>query len=168
MTLSDVMVVMRDGEIVQRGTPAEVYLRPVHEFVARFIGSPEMNLFEGAVEEGVFHAGGVSIAVGRQLNGPVKLGVRPEDVHLRGELPRDQESEHIDARVELIELLGPRAIVSLQTSEHELKTLVEARVLEGLREGESAQVALDLGRLHVFDAQTGERIDETENLHESV
>jgi multiple sugar transport system ATP-binding protein len=168
MTLSDIMVVMRDGKIVQRGTPAEVYLHPVHEFVARFVGSPEMNLLEGTVEGGSFHAGDVSIAVGRQLDGKVKLGIRPEDVHLRGELPSDQESEPIDAHVELTELLGSRAIVFLQTGEHNLKALVEARELEKLREGELAQVAFDLDRLHLFDAQTSERIDETGTLRESV
>jgi multiple sugar transport system ATP-binding protein len=168
MSLSDIMVVMRDGEIVQCDTPADVYLHPMHEFVGRFIGSPEMNLLEGIVEGGLFHAGGVSIAVGRQLDGHVKLGIRPEDVHLRGELPSGQESEPIDAHVELTELLGSRAIVFLQTGEHKLKALVEARELEKLREGELAQVAFDLDRLHVFDAQTGERIDETGTLRESI
>jgi multiple sugar transport system ATP-binding protein len=168
MTLSDIMVVMRDGEIVQCGTPADVYLHPMHEFVGRFIGSPEMNLLEGTVEGGVFHARGVSIAVGGQLDGQVKLGIRPEDVHLRGELPGDQESEPIDANVELTELLGSRAIVFLQTGEHKLKALVEARELDKLHEGELAQVAFDLDRLHMFDAQTGERIDETGTLRESV
>jgi multiple sugar transport system ATP-binding protein len=99
----------------------------------------------------------------------VKLGVRPEDVHLRGELPADQESEPINARVELVELLGARAIVSLLTKEHKLKALVEARALEELREGESAQMAFDLKRLHAFDARTGERLDESgRKLHEPI
>jgi multiple sugar transport system ATP-binding protein len=127
-----------------------------------------MNLLEGTIEGGLFHAGGVSIAVGSQLDGQVKVGIRPEDVHLRGELPSGQESEPIDAHVELTELLGSRAIVFLQTGEHKLKALVEARELEKLREGELAQVTFDLDRLHVFDAQTGERIDETGTLRESI
>jgi multiple sugar transport system ATP-binding protein len=161
MTLSDVMVVMSDGEIMQHGTPAEVYLRPAHEFVGRFIGSPEMNLLDGVVKDGILRTKDISVSVRMQLDGEVKVGIRPEDVHLRGELPADQESEPIDARVELIELLGARAIVSLLTGEHKLKTLVEARALEELREGQSAQVAFDLKRLHAFDARTGERIDES-------
>jgi multiple sugar transport system ATP-binding protein len=161
MTLSDVMVVMRDGEIMQHGTPAEVYLRPAHEFVGRFIGSPEMNLLDGIVEDGTFRAKDISIAVRKQLDGEVKVGIRPEDVHLRGELPAAQESELINACVELVELLGARAIVFLLTSEHKLKALVEARALEELREGESAQLAFDLKRLHAFDARTGKRIDES-------
>ena len=161
MTLSDVMVVMSDGEIMQHGTPAEVYLRPAHEFVGRFIGSPEMNLLDGVVKDGTFRTKDISVSVRMQLDGEVKVGIRPEDVHLRGELSADQESEPIDARVELIELLGARAIVSLLTGEHKLKALVEARALEELREGQSAQVAFDLKRLHAFDARTGERIDES-------
>jgi multiple sugar transport system ATP-binding protein len=161
MTLSDVMVVMRDGEVMQRGTPAEVYLRPAHEFVGRFIGSPEMNVLEGTAEGGTFRAQDLSVSVPEGFSGPVKLGVRPEDVHLRGELPADQESEPVEAQVELIELLGARAIVSLLAKEHKLKALVEARALEELREGEPAQVAFDLSRLHVFDADTGERLGES-------
>ena len=161
MTLSDVMVVMSDGEIMQHGTPAEVYLRPAHEFVGRFIGSPEMNLLDGVVKDGTLRTKDISVSVRMQLDGEVKVGVRPEDVHLLGELPADQESEPIDARVELIELLGARAIVSLLTGEQKLKALVEARALEELREGQSAQVAFDLKRLHAFDARTGERIDES-------
>jgi multiple sugar transport system ATP-binding protein len=169
MTLSDVMVVMRDGEIIQHGTPAEVYLRPAHEFVGRFIGSPEMNLLDGVVEDGIFRAEDISVSVGKPLDGEVKLGIRPEDVHLRGELPADQESEPISARVELVELLGARAIVSLLTKGHKLKALVEARALEELREGESAQMAFDLKRLHAFDARTGGRIDESgKRLHEPI
>jgi multiple sugar transport system ATP-binding protein len=159
MTLSDVMVVMRDGEIMQRGTPAEVYMRPAHEFVGRFVGSPEMNVLEGTAEGGVFRSGNISVSVSERLDGRVKLGVRPEDVHLIGELPANQESEPIEARVELIELLGARAIVSLLAEGHKLKALVEARALEGLREGKRARFALDLARLHVFDARTGERIE---------
>jgi multiple sugar transport system ATP-binding protein len=161
MTLSDIMVVMRDGEIVQLGTPYEVYSRPEHEFVGRFVGSPEMNVLEGTAERGLFRSKNVSVPVPEWLSGPVKLGVRPEDVHLRGELPADQESEPVEAQVELIELLGARAIVSLLAKEHKLKALVEARALEELREGEPAQVAFDLSRLYVFDADTGERLGES-------
>jgi multiple sugar transport system ATP-binding protein len=160
MTLSDLMVVMRDGEIAQLGTPYEVYSRPAHEFVGRFVGSPEMNVLEGTAERGLFRSQDISIPVPERLSGPVRLGVRPEDVHPSGNLPTDRESEPVQASVELIELLGGRAIVTLLAGEQRLKAVVEARALEELREGGSIQVAFDPGRLHFFDARTGERLDE--------
>lgn len=164
MTLSDIMVVMRDGKIVQQGSPAEVYMNPAHEFVGRFIGSPEMNVLEGTVEKGIFRAeGDVTAPVSESLSGPVHLGIRPEDVHLKGELPTDQESEPIQVRTDIVELLGARAIISFEAKGRKLKALLEARELEGLREGASAQVVFDLSRLHFFDSDTGERIDETES-----
>lgn len=161
MTLSDIMVVMRDGEIMQQGTPGEVYLRPKNEFVGRFIGSPEMNVLEGVAENGLFRTEGIAVRVPESLGGQVKLGIRPEDIHLPGELPADQESDSVKVRVDIIELLGARAIVTLQTEERRLKALIEARALEGLNEGELAQVVFDLGRFHIFDDETGMRIDES-------
>lgn len=169
MTLSDIMVVMRDGKIMQQGSPAEVYMNPAHEFVGRFIGSPEMNVLEGTAEEGTLRVEeGVTVTVPESLNGPINLGVRPEDVHLKGELSTDQESEPIEVRADIIELLGARAIVSFEAGGRKLKALLEARELENLQEGESAQIVLDLSRLHLFDSETGERIDETGRANEQV
>jgi len=160
MTLSDLMVVMRDGEIVQLGTPYEVYSRPEHEFVGRFVGSPEMNVLEGTAERGVFRSKNVSVPVPAWLSGPVKLGVRPEDVHTSEEPAGEGESsEPMEARVELVELLGGRAVVSLLLRGGNIKAVVEARVLEGLREGGETRVSFDLNRLHFFDARTGKRLD---------
>jgi len=159
MTLSDLMVVMRDGEIMQRGTPAEIYSRPEHEFVGRFIGSPEMNLLEGTVEKGVFHAEGLSVNVPHTVSGEVKLGIRPEDVHISGETLSEREAGSMEASVELIELLGPRAIISLQAREKRLKALVESRTIEEVREGAKVRVSFDPDRLHLFDSSTGGRLD---------
>jgi multiple sugar transport system ATP-binding protein len=160
MTLSDLMVVMRDGEIVQLGTPYEVYSRPEHEFVGRFVGSPEMNVLEGTAERGLFRSKNVSISVPEWLAGPLKLGVRPEDVHTSDEPGGEgNNSAPMEAKVELVELLGGRAIVSLLLGGGGIKAVVEARALEGLREGGEARVSFDLDRLHFFDARTGKRLD---------
>jgi multiple sugar transport system ATP-binding protein len=160
MTLSDLMVVMRDGEIMQLGTPYEVYSRPEHEFVGRFVGSPEMNVLEGTAERGLFRSNDVSVPVPEWLDGPVKLGVRPEDVHTSYEPTDDHRSgEPVEAGVELVELLGGRAIVYLLLGGRDMKAVVEARALEGLREGGQTRVSFDLDRLHFFDARTGERLD---------
>jgi multiple sugar transport system ATP-binding protein len=69
MTLSDVMVVMRDGVICQQGRPVDVYEYPVDTFVASFVGSPRMNLIKGVTENGTFtFAGGLRRITGKRLS----------------------------------------------------------------------------------------------------
>lgn len=94
MTLADRIVVMRDGEIEQIGSPAELYERPANRFVANFIGSPRMNFLKGKVA--ALHAGAIDIAIPTldpiyltlPLRGPatlkvgeeVEVGIRPDDL----------------------------------------------------------------------------------------
>jgi multiple sugar transport system ATP-binding protein len=154
MTLSDRMVVMRDGRSAQEGTPLEVYSAPADAFVAAFVGSPKMNLIDGELTNGTFStATGLRLAVGRiDTTGPVTLGVRPDDL-----IPA-AEDERGDARLKLIELLGPRAIVTLDAGGAELTSVVEASRLSDIREGVPVTLRVRPGAAHLFDAKTGQRI----------
>jgi multiple sugar transport system ATP-binding protein len=146
MTLSDVMVVMRDGVICQQGRPVDVYEYPVDTFVASFVGSPRMNLIKGVTENGTFtFAGGLRVAVDSPHHGETTLGVRPEDVLLS-----IGGSEGFGAVVEIIELLGPRAIVALKARSTSLTAVVEASGLSGITEGANVQVSLRGSKLHLF------------------
>ncbi|WP_304106789.1 ABC transporter ATP-binding protein [Mycolicibacterium bacteremicum] len=150
MTLSDRIVVMRDGRIAQAGPPAEVYRRPADTFVATFVGSPKMNLIDGAVTAGELRtAGGVRIEVGGPEAAAVTIGVRADDLILT---PSAQAS----AVVELIELLGPRAIVTLRAADHQLTSVVDAAALTDIPVG--ATVELSARDVHRFDVQTGVRL----------
>ncbi|MBB4232826.1 multiple sugar transport system ATP-binding protein [Rhizobium mongolense] len=80
MTMADKIVVMRAGQIEQVGRPLELYDRPINTFVATFIGSPAMNLFEGRVGEGQFH-----LDQGVML--PLPPCETPADVHTYGVRP---------------------------------------------------------------------------------
>mgnify|MGYP000851017375 CR=1 FL=1 len=94
MTLADRIAILRQGRIEQIGSPAQLYDRPVNTFVARFFGTPEMNLIDGQMDDGWFVGDGVPfrVHVPGYANQPVTLGVRAEDLHLHqsevGELPR--------------------------------------------------------------------------------
>ena len=155
MTLSDVMVVMRDGVIAQMGSPASLYQRPASAFVAAFVGSPKMNLIEGDIVDGVFRApGGLTIVVSGVRAGSSTLGVRPEDVLLGSKASSEQQ-----ARVEIVELLGPRAIVSLEVEGVALTAVVEVQELAVVREGELVPFSIRPGSIHVFDGSTGDRVE---------
>ncbi|MCP9272841.1 ABC transporter ATP-binding protein [Mycolicibacterium arenosum] len=152
MTLSDRMIVMRDGRTAQAGTPLGVYANPVDTFVATFVGSPKMNLLDGEFTGETFTTtSGFEITVGvAAARGPVTLGVRPDDL-----MPVPAEDG--DATVKLIELLGPRAIVTLDVRGAELTSVVEAARLTGLAEGGRVTLSAAAGAVHVFDRESGRR-----------
>ena len=143
MTLSDRMVVMRDGRIAQQGTPQEVYARPADTFVAAFVGSPKMNLIDSDVAR--------RLGLLPAHSGAVTLGIRPDDL-----IPT--AADGATSRVTLIEDLGPRAIVTIDCAGTTVTSVVEASRLSGISEGSPVELAARPGALHLFDAQSGQRI----------
>ena len=161
MTLGDTVVVMKEGEIMQIGTPWEIYNRPRNIFVAGFIGSPEMNFIRGTYRNGVF-----TLRCGAELElgllevpeGEIVLGVRPDDVHLAGYGSLDC-TDPISAAVDVIEFLGSRAIVSISLGKDRLRMVVPDALVGALEEGGECQVVFDKRKLHLFDPRTGERLN---------
>ncbi|MCV7226861.1 ABC transporter ATP-binding protein [Mycolicibacterium komossense] len=150
MTLSDRIVVMRDGQVAQAGPPEEVYLRPADTFVATFVGSPKMNLIDGAVSAGELRTeSGIRIAIGASDTAAVTIGIRPDDLTLT-------PAPDGEAAVELVELLGPRAIVTVRAADQRLTSVVEAGTLADITPG--ATVRLSAREVHHFDVTTGIRL----------
>ena len=152
MTLSDRIVVMRDGRIAQAGPPAEVYRRPADTFVATFVGSPKMNLIDGAVSAGELRTeAGLRMSVGGPETTSVTIGVRADDLTLAPD-------PAATAVVELVELLGPRAIVTVRCADQLLTSVVEAAALADLDTGSRVQLAAR--EVHRFDAKSGVRLSD--------
>jgi multiple sugar transport system ATP-binding protein len=153
MALADEIVVMREGQIEQRGTPQAVYAAPATEFVGTFIGSPTMNIVPGRVENGRFVS--AQLTVGGLAAPPrdVRLGVRPEHIHPAGAVPAEEAGEPFRATVELIEALGSRAIVTLRAADGlRLQAVVDPRTVASLAEGREREFVLERDAVHVFDA----------------
>ena len=124
MVLGDKVAVLKDGLLQQHATPGEVYTRPANAFVARFIGSPSMNLFEGTLERTAEGAtvsigqsqlvfGAEAIQAGRALGPgphPVLCGIRPEALEEAGGAGSDGRPV-LRGIVELREELGPELFV---------------------------------------------------------
>jgi multiple sugar transport system ATP-binding protein len=158
MTLAHEVVVMNAGEIVQRGRPAEVYMRPATEFVARFIGSPEMNVIPFPAAREALDVADLALPKADDL----RLGMRPEDVQLATEATDDVSGPRFAARVEVAALLGPHAIVTLRLrTGAELKALVDARAHARLGEGVEADFVVDAGAVHFFAGSARERVERT-------
>ncbi|RZT63922.1 carbohydrate ABC transporter ATP-binding protein (CUT1 family) [Microcella alkaliphila] len=155
MTMSDRMVVMRDGRVAQSGRPDEIYARPNSVFVATFVGSPKMNILSGTIADGAFTSpSGSRIAVGSTpAHDAVILGVRPDDLTL-------SPSPTGTAKVALVELLGPRAIVHLDASDDRLTSVVDAAALADLPVGALVDLSVRPGALHLFDPASENRLIE--------
>lgn len=159
MILADELIVMDAGRVVQAARPADVYKRPSTEFVARFIGSPEINLLDGDVRGGHFVSPVCSFKLLGVRQGPIRLGVRPDDVRFPAELPHDHAVGKFHASIEVIELLGPSAVLYLDVEGREFRAVVSDTQADDLHENDRIEVAFDRRRLHIFDPETGERMN---------
>lgn len=124
LTFADKVVVMNAGQVLQIGTPQELFENPQHTFVGHFIGSPGMNFLPCRLESGIARVGDLSIHVCSDcdaLNGQVELGIRPEFIELSGQ-PDDKRH-----RVTIVETedLGNCKIVTVRLAEHLIKVKVD-------------------------------------------
>ncbi|MBG6174822.1 multiple sugar transport system ATP-binding protein [Labrenzia sp. EL_208] len=150
MTLADRVVVMKNGVVQQIGSPTEIYDRPANAFVASFIGNPAMNLVEGEVADGTFHAPNVSIPGLSAADGKVVLGFRAEDANVV------QNGGQINAPIYTMELLGDATMVSVRIG----GALVSVKADKTFRAEIDDPVSIEVhqGHCHLFDAETGARI----------
>ncbi|MBS7700803.1 MULTISPECIES: sn-glycerol-3-phosphate ABC transporter ATP-binding protein UgpC [unclassified Chelatococcus] len=151
MTMADRIVVMRDGEVQQIGTPEELFERPQTIFVASFIGAPAMNIVSGSVENGQAWALGRMIDADSSANG-LKIGVRPEDICFR-ELRGDDGAAF---RVDQVEMIGSECLVHGEVGSERLVARVARHLAP--RAGERIGFDWPIGHTHMFDLATGTRI----------
>ncbi|WP_280549511.1 MULTISPECIES: ABC transporter ATP-binding protein [unclassified Halomonas] len=128
-TFADKIAVMYEGQVVQFGTPRELFERPNHTFVGYFIGSPGMNFLDVMVRNGRVMAGDTELAVGQGVHDAVararttniKLGIRPEFIEVHAE----PVEGGMEARVDHAQDLGTYSIVYLTLGSMALKARIE-------------------------------------------
>ncbi|MDQ7733979.1 ABC transporter ATP-binding protein [Halomonas sp. SpR1] len=175
MTLADCIAVMRDGHILQLGTPDEVYNNPVDMFVAGFMGSPSMNFIRATLED---NNGGYQLRIAtpgeeelvlpwpeariapdmaERLNQPVILGLRPEHFSEEDErLTSQAEGTLLSASVAVVEPTGADILLRLPLGEQEVTARVGPKC--AVVAGERLELRVDMGRAILFDAETEQRI----------
>jgi multiple sugar transport system ATP-binding protein len=170
MSMGDRICVMRDGHIMQVATPLELYNQPANLFVAGFIGSPPMNLFQGTIQRSgsalVFserNTTGSPItcelpaplerAAAALIGKPVVFGVRPEDVH---EVAEAASAPGFTATLEVAEPMGAETFLYLTTG----ATSFIARVAPTHRfdAGQRVRLRFALDKAQLFDAATEQRL----------
>ncbi len=141
MTLADRIAVLNGGAVLQVGAPSELYGRPANLFVAKFIGTPEMNVLDARTAEACRLTDALPATV-------TSVGVRAEDLRIG--------SSGVSATVDVVEHLGAEALVHVRVEMIELIARVEAQAVP--HSGERVQVAIDPARLHCFAAD-GARVE---------
>ncbi len=152
MTLADRVVVMDRGVIQQTGSPKEIYDRPENTFVAGFIGSPGMNLVDGNVEGSTFRGPGIEVGGLQARDGGAVLGFRAEDAEVA-----EAAGSGIMAPVYTMELLGDAAMITVRIGDALVAVKAHKEFRIGI--GEQASIRVPAEICHLFDRQTGERLE---------
>lgn len=163
MTMSDKIAVMNDGQIEQVGTPQEVYLEPENQFVAQFIGSPEVNLLDVSVVSIDQNEAVVDVEGGPRLSFDIseylpERGIEDAVLAFRPRKVKASEGtaqSGIETTVSLHEPLGDEVLMYLDGPQGELRAVVPLG--EEIDEGDTATIRPDVGSLYLFNANTGER-----------
>ena len=167
MTLADVIVVLKDGEVAQVGTPIEVFETPANRFVAGFIGTPQMNFFSGqlARREGQwrFESAALTLPIdlkrfdGRLVDGlAVHAGLRAEDIVPVDHGMKPRNALTLAGVVNLAEMLGNETLLfGAFGAQSFVSRMQQPRLIES---EEAMTFDLNVDRLHLFDAKTEESL----------
>ena len=160
MTLADRISIMKDGLIQQLDTPETIYAKPCNKYVADFIGSPAMNLFEGELQGTTFKGKGFSVDVsdydfaGQTHNdGPVWLGIRPE--HIVSD-PAVSTTFKGTSEIDIVEPMGSDTLVWVDFAGQTVRVRAEGQ--SGLKSGDKLHIGFDAARMHLFDKTTEIRL----------
>ncbi len=146
MTMADRIVVMRGGKVEQIGGPLELYDQPANTFVATFIGSPAMNLFEGRIVDGSFVTnGGVALPLPTDGKGGTAgiYGVRPEHLTIA--------ETGVPATVIVVEPTGSETHVLVKIGSAETTLVLRDRL--HLDPGQPITIAPDAAKIHLFSSE---------------
>ncbi len=167
MTLGDRIVIMRDGWIQQAGRPLDLYDRPENVFVAAFIGSPEMNLLEGALVREAGHlkvrAGDLVISLPEGVfsddETDVTLGIRPEHMAIA------DPGSSLEMIVSLVEQIGAQTYLMGTVAGHKMRAVLARK--DDVTAGDRVPVALPKSRLHLFARESGQTLRAPKSVNHS-
>ncbi len=160
MTMASTIILMKDGVIQQKGTPEQIYSRPANVFVAGFVGTPQMNLFEVAVENKDGKLIADVLGTKAQVEGydfssnRAIAGIRSEDITMiSGE----------EYAVDFVENLGSEKLVYLKSNKSKdnqaQQLVVKASAAASYEHGDLTSVSVDPERIHLFDPLSEQRIN---------
>ncbi len=161
MTMATRIAVMNKGLLQQLDTPQNLYDRPANLFVAGFIGSPAMNFYDATVhkvDKGLtLEMNGFTLKVPESKTATylpydgkkVIFGIRPEDIHNPEFAPQNISSSTVEAKVDVIELMGNEIILYLVSGAHNYVARVDPRTRFAI--GDKVNLVFNMDNMHIFD-----------------
>ena len=151
MTLGDRIVVINNGIVEQVGTPKDIYSKPNTKFVAEFIGSPQMNIFNCIIDNGIAKIDNNSINLNKSINvNDACIGIRPDDIQI-------SDSGSISCKANLVEYLGSDMIIYSSIGDQEFSCKLSSKI--DVKAGDEFKFDIQPSLVHVFDNSSGKRID---------
>ncbi|MGB3238864.1 MAG: ABC transporter ATP-binding protein [Geitlerinemataceae cyanobacterium] len=160
MTLSTKVAVLYQGNVQQLAPPSRLYTHPANQFVAGFVGSPQMNFFTLTCQGKSAILGNVKLRLPDGIATPrqIVLGIRPEDVRLA----QPDNEKALKGRVFLVENLGMQNLLSVRLEGSDRAETIIVRVLLNAKQdwgGEDVRLVIPPKSIHWFDVETGDRIE---------
>ena len=164
MTLGTRIVVIKEGDVQQIGAPAVLYSKPCNLFVAQFIGSPQMNIWDAVVEikgdDTFLHIGENVLKVPADKKDvladydgkTVAFGIRPEDITDEADVIAANPDDVIKSKIDVRELLGAEVFLYFDVDGKQTTARVSPKTK--LQVGDDAEFALDMSKIHLFDKET--------------
>ena len=151
MTLGDRIVVINNGIVEQVGTPKDIYSKPNTKFVAEFIGSPQMNIFNCKIDNGIAKIDNNSFNLNKSINvDDASIGIRPDDIQI-------SDSGSISSKANLVEYLGSDMIIYSSIGDQEFSCKLSSKI--DVKAGDEFKFDIQPSLVHVFDNSSGKRLD---------
>ena len=151
MTLGDRIVVINNGIVEQVGTPKDIYSKPNTKFVAEFIGSPQMNIFNCKIDNGIAKIDNNSINLNKSINvDDASIGIRPDDIQI-------SDSGSITCKANLVEYLGSDMIIYSNMGDQEFSCKLSSKI--DVKAGDEFKFDIQPSLVHIFDNSSGKRLD---------
>ena len=167
MTMGTRIVVMKDGFVQQVDAPQNLYDYPANQFVAGFIGTPQMNFFNAVMKEEAGNLfvefGGHKIKItkpmqeriiGDYVGKDVILGIRPDDIHDEQIFIESSPDTVVEGYVDVIEKLGSETLLYLNIEGREGYTIARVDPRTSVEIDTTVKFAIDAKHIHLFDAET--------------
>jgi sn-glycerol 3-phosphate transport system ATP-binding protein len=150
MTLGDRIVVINNGIVEQVGTPKDIYSKPNTKFVAEFIGSPQMNLFNCKIENGKAKIGDGHINLENSINiQDASIGVRPDDIQIN-------QNGKFETKANLVEYLGSDMIIYSSIGNQDFSCKLSSKI--DVKAGDNFKFDILSSSVHIFDNTTNKRV----------
>lgn len=149
MSITDTIVLMKDGVLQQKEAPQEMCRKPANQFVASFMGTPPMGFLTGKVENHKIMIGSSVLSEMEAADGEVIIGVRPESWRL-------SEHEGMDATVTMVEVIGRDTLMTVEVEGQKIRCLIDSDY--EVKVSDKVKLAVKPQAIHLFDKTSGHRL----------